>query len=153
LFLHFNPWNLIKNNTNTNKRTEQRRFGRAWTTLRVRDSMRRISYTTYTSRRPIHFTESYSKNSIGEPPFTVCCCSYLLQGLITFLIQIPAPRTRCSGRAGARRSRVCSWDTKTFSEPFAAFSRHFWCVPFFLYLFTSYNDDCRFFCSFLSLVT
>src|SRR6266566_6896452 len=61
---------MEKNDTNkikkTPRRTEQRRFGRAWTTLRVSDSMRRISYT---SKQPIHSTESYSKNSIGKTSF------------------------------------------------------------------------------------
>jgi len=46
---------------NSKTETEQTRFGRAWTTLRVSDSMRRINYT---SKRSIHSTESYSKNSI-----------------------------------------------------------------------------------------
>jgi hypothetical protein len=102
LFLHFNPWNLMENNANLKiRRTEQTRFGRAWTTLRVSDSMRRINYT---SKRSIHSTESYSKNSIGKLPSTVYYSSYSLQGLITFLIQISARRTRSSGRAGARRS-------------------------------------------------
>lgn len=82
LFLHFNSWNLMDNNTNEKiHRTEQRRFGHAWMTLRVSDSMRRISYT---SKRPIHSIESYSKNSIGKLPSTVNCSSYLLQCLIAF---------------------------------------------------------------------
>ena len=100
LFLHFNPWNFdffFKKP----RRTEQKRFGRAWTTLRVRDSMKR---TSYTSKRPIHSTESYSKNSIGKLPVTVYCFLESLRGLIPFSIQIPACRTRSSGRAGACRS-------------------------------------------------
>jgi hypothetical protein len=81
-FLHFNTWNLVDNNTNEKiRRTERRRSGHAWTTSRVSDSTRRISYT---SKRPIHSTESYSKNSIGTLPSTVYCSSYLLQGLIAF---------------------------------------------------------------------
>src|SRR5712672_725422 len=53
---------------------------------------------------------------------------FLLALIVGALVQISARGARCSGRAGACRSRVRSWRTEPRSEPLAALSRHFRCV-------------------------